>query len=68
MVLRDGEYKIEDEGIWISKKALEKWRDHYMQLHNQYAKKKDSRYLPWMFMGEYSVCVDLIKMFEPLMV
>ena len=69
MVLRDGEYEINGDKITIPKKVLEEFRDHYKSLsfaQNKPKKEGGNRYLSWMYMGKYDVCVSLLKMFEPL--
>lgn len=62
MTLREGEYKIQDDGIWISKKALEEWEDYYYNI----CKKSRSSFNFAMCYGKHSVIYDLLKMFEPL--
>ena len=69
MTLRKDEYRIEGDGIWISKKALEECRDHYCKVADKFKPKKkdiaiDFKY-PFYF-GKADVCIDLLKHFEPL--
>lgn len=61
MTLREGEYKIQDDGIWISKKALEEWEDHYYKL----GKGTCNSLLHAMYYGKHSVIFDLLLMFVP---
>lgn len=62
MTLQKDEYKIEDNGIWISKDALESWRKHYTLV----AKLKKGDLLQGLYLGKADVLIDLLKMFEPL--
>lgn len=70
MVLEKDEYRIEGDGIWISKKALEELRT---QFFTTLAKEKSN--LPeldiantdmWYHLGKRDVLTDLLKHFEPL--
>lgn len=73
MQLKNDEYKIigfnsEDEsceGIFISKKALEKWRDHYREVAMK-GKDEDGEttWKGWFFLGKRDVIVDILKHFE----
>lgn len=60
MTLREN-YKIGNDGIWIAKKELEEWRDHYLAAAN------DREYKPYEFYyrGKADVLTDLLKMLEP---
>ena len=64
MVLQD--YKIEGDYIRISKKELEAFRDHYCDVISQHRKNKDS-FRQAFYTGKRDVCIELLKMFEPLM-
>jgi hypothetical protein len=44
MILQKDEYRIKDDGIWISKKALEEFRAHLLPLQ-----KKRVAYLSWIY-------------------
>ena len=35
MTLRDNEYKIMDDGIWLPKKVLEELQEHYCKVADQ---------------------------------
>lgn len=63
MTLSNDEYKIEGNGIWISKDALISWREQYAKEADRY-KKEDLRY--GIYLGKSDVFIDLLKMFEPL--
>ena len=60
MVLKD--YKIEGDYIKVSKKELEKWRDHYQEVASTKGKGK----IGWFYLGKREVLIDILKMFEPL--
>jgi len=62
MTLSNDEYKIEGNGIWISKDALESWRKHYTLV----AEHKKDCLLQGLYLGKADVLIDLLKMFEPL--
>mgnify|MGYP003305810951 FL=1 len=62
MVLQD--YKIDGDYIKVSKKELEQLRDHYMNVASRYATKDMHRW--WYYMGKREICIDMLKMFEPL--
>ena len=68
MILQANEFNIENDGIWISKKAIEKFRTQFTTL----AKEKSN--LPeldiantdmWYYLGKRDVLIDLLKHFEP---
>ena len=69
MTLRNDEYRIEDDGIWISKQVLEQFRDHYNGVADKqkrkFVKGEDNFRYPF-YLGKAEVCTDLLKMFEPL--
>lgn len=69
MVLEKDEYRIDGDGIWISKKALEEFRTQFTTL----AKEKSN--LPeldmantdmWYYLGKRDAMIELLKHFEPL--
>ena len=63
MTLQKDEYKIDDNGIWISKDVLAKCKLHYAQEADAY--KKDAFRYPY-YLGKSEVFLDLLKMYEPL--
>ena len=64
MELRDN-YKIENDGIWIARSELEKWKKHYIEnAYERQDKKQDT--LEMFYYGKAEVLTDLLKMFEPL--
>lgn len=69
MVLQNGEYKIENEGIWVKKETLEELRDHYCDVadkcKNSFLKGEDTFKYPF-YIGKADICKDLLKMFESL--
>ena len=69
MVLESDEYKIQNDGIWISKAALEECRDHYCNVADKFKPKPRRQDLDfrWPFyIGKADVCIDLLKHFEML--
>lgn len=65
MILQQGEYKIQDDGIWIKKSELEAWKKHYSKSYLKIAgsgEHKRTRYL----LGKIAVLADLLKMFDDL--
>lgn len=61
MILQQGEYKIQDDGIWIKKSELEAWKKHYLKIAGS-GEHKRTRYL----LGKIAVLTDLLKMFDNL--
>lgn len=65
MQLERDEYKIQDDGIWISKKALEERKQHYKQVAERcFDEKNELQTL--FYIGKSNVYNDLLKHFEPL--
>ena len=65
MVLEKDEFKIQDDGIWISKKALEECKQHYCKVADKCHLGKNNLQKVF-YMGKADVYVDLLKHFEPL--
>lgn len=61
MILQQGEYKIQDDGIWIKKSELEAWKKHYLKIAGS-GKHKRAGYL----LGKITLLTDLLKMFDDL--
>lgn len=61
MVLSKGEYKIENNGIWIQKNVLEGLRRHY----NKIAQRPDQLF-GYYYIGKADVLCDFLKMFDNL--
>lgn len=61
MILQQGEYKIQDDGIWIKKLELEAWKKHYLKIAGSDEHKR-ADYL----LGKIAVLTDLLKMFDDL--
>lgn len=59
MILQEN-YKIENDGIWITKEELEKWRDHYKCLFLE----TDDVPTCMLYIGKHDVIVDLLKLFK----
>ena len=66
MVLQNGEYKIENDGIWVKKEVLEQLRDHYAGIGNGIIKCDNKEPNALYYIGKADICKDLLKMFEPL--
>ena len=69
MILQANDFKIENDGIWISKKAIEEFRTQFTTL----AKEKGGQlelYISntdmWYYLGKRDALIDLLKHFEPL--
>ena len=65
MVLQNDEFKIENDGIWISKKALEELREHYNKV-SLGCDREMKMFLSHFYMGKCDAYIDLLKHFEPL--
>lgn len=69
MVIRGDDYKIEGEGIWLSKELLENYKRHYMNVaegnRDKWKKNEDTFRYPF-YLGKVEVLIDILKMFEPL--
>ena len=69
MILQNDEYKIQDDGIWISKKALEECKKHYCKVADKFKPKPKKQELDFrypFYIGKSDVYVELLKHFEPL--
>jgi hypothetical protein len=69
MILQSDEFKIENEGIWISKKALEEFRTQFTTIAKEKGGSLEldiSNTDMWYYLGKRDVCIDLLKHFEPL--
>lgn len=68
MVLEKDEYRIEGDGIWISKAALKKCKNHYCKVADKFKPRKKQHWdYRWTFyLGKADVCNDLLKHFETL--
>ena len=60
MQLQDDEYRIEGDGIWISKKALKGLRQHYKRT-------AINEFKPYNMydVGKADILTDILKLFEP---
>ena len=69
MVLQDDEYRIQDDGIWISKKALKEFRTQFTAIAKEKGGQPEldiSNTDMWYYLGKRDVMIDLLKHFEPL--
>lgn len=65
MILRSDEFRIDGDGIWISRKALEELREHYNKV--SLGCDREMKILQAHFyMGKCNAYIDLLKHFEPL--
>ena len=56
-----GNYKIENDGIWISKKELKKWLDLYKKYRSDgYSTIPQMMY----YSGKCDMIIDILKTFE----
>lgn len=62
MILQD--YKIDGDYIKVSKAELEQLRDHYGNVASNYVIK--DMHMWWYYMGKREICIEMLKMFEPL--
>ena len=61
MTFRKDEFKVEGEGVWLSKEALTLWREHYCKLADQNKKNETLRFL---YCGSASTLADILKCFD----
>ena len=60
MVLQNDDSKIQDDGIWISRKAIEELRQYYKRTAN------NATPYNMYYVGKADVLTDILKHFEPL--
>ena len=65
MVLQKDEFRIEGDGIWISKKALEECKQHYCKVADKCHLGKSNLHKVF-YTGKADVYIDLLKHFETL--
>ena len=65
MVLQNDEYRIEGNGIWISKAALEECKQHYCKVADKCHLGKNNLQMVF-YIGKVDVLMDILKHFEPL--
>ena len=69
MILQRDEYRIEGDGIWISRKALEECKNHYCKVADKFKPKKGDEKFDFkypFYIGKADIVVDILKMFDPL--
>ena len=68
MVFED--YKVDGDSITLTKKELEDIRDHYLKVADKFKPKPQkgcrNPLLYGMYIGKADLCIDMLKMFEPL--
>ena len=65
MILQKDEFKIQDDGIWISKVALEECKQHYCKVADKCHLGKNNLQKVF-YVGKADAYRDLLKHFEPL--
>ena len=65
MVLQSDEFRIDGDGIWISRKALEELREHYNKV-SLGCDREMNMLQAHFYMGKCNAYIDLLKHFEPL--
>lgn len=63
MELREN-YKIENDGIWISKEELREWREHHK--NKMIELKETDHSLAMYYAGKCDVFTDILRTFETL--
>ena len=61
--LKEKDYKIEENGIWISKKALEEVRDYYREVCKEHAKCEVLDWSAGVDLGKRDMLNDILKHF-----
>ena len=64
MILGEKDYRIEEDGIWISKKALEEVRDYYRDVCKEHAKGEALDWSAGVDLGKRDILNDILKHFE----
>ena len=64
MTLNNDEYKIEGNGIWISKDALESLKVHYCKVADKY---KKEMFRNGLYLGKAEVVNDLLHITNGLL-
>ena len=64
MILKENDFRIEEDGIWISKKALEEVRDYYREVCKEHAKCEVLDWSSGVDLGKREMLNDILKHFE----
>ena len=64
MTLKEKDYRIEEDGIWISKKALEEVRDYYREVCKGHAKSEVLDWSAGVDLGKRDILNDILKCFN----
>ena len=64
MILKENDFRIEEDGIWISKKALEEVRDYYREVSIEHAKCEVLDWSAGVDLGKRDMLNDILKHFE----
>lgn len=62
--LEGKDYRIEENGIWISKKALEEVRDYYREVCKEHTKCEVLDWSAGVDLGKRDILNDILKHFE----
>lgn len=64
MILKEKDCRIEEDGIWISKKALEEVRNYYREVCKEHAKGEILDWFAGVDLGKRDILNDILKHFE----
>ena len=64
MILKENDFRIEEDGIWISKKALEEVRDYYREVCKGHAKSEVLDWSAGVDHGKRDILNDILKCFN----
>ena len=64
MTLEEKDYRIEEDSIWISKKALEEVRDYYREVCKDHSKGETLDWSAGVDLGKRDMLNDILKCFE----
>ena len=64
MTLKEKDYRIEEDGIWISKKALEEVRVYYREVCKEHAKCEVLDWSAGVDLGKRDMLNDILKCFN----
>lgn len=69
MILHSDEFRIDGDGIWISKKAIEEFSTLFTDIakgKSGYPELDIANTDMWYYLGKRDVLIELLKHFEPL--
>lgn len=62
MTLKEDEYKVQNDGIWISRTALEEFSCHYRKLCVK--AENDNSGMGFYYMGKHDILEDILGHFD----